>query len=83
MVIDVRATGNDGMLTLIVSDDGPGLPPSRGEQTGIGLPNTRHRLKRLYEDGASLVVENAVPRGVRVTITLPLRQGRGEDGECN
>jgi two-component system, LytTR family, sensor kinase len=81
--IDVTASGTDGTLTLIVSDDGPGLPPSRSEQTGIGIPNTRNRLKRLYDGHASLVIENAAPRGVRVTITLPLRRGPMEDGPCD
>jgi two-component system, LytTR family, sensor kinase len=73
VAIDVSAIGRDGTLTLIVADDGPGLPSTPGEQTGIGLRNTRNRLKRLYDEDASLVVENATPRGVRVTITLPIR----------
>ena len=73
VAIDVSAIGGDGTLTLIVADDGPGLPPTPSEQTGIGLRNTRNRLKRLYDQDASLVVENATPRGVRVTITLPIR----------
>ena len=48
VTIDVSATANDGPLSLVVSDDGPGLPPARAGETGIGLSNTRNRLARLY-----------------------------------
>ena len=82
VAIDVRAIGTDGRLTLVVADDGPGLPPTRSEPTGIGLRNTRNRLKRLYDEDAALVVENATPRGVRVTITLPIRTERPQEGPC-
>jgi LytS/YehU family sensor histidine kinase len=77
----VSAARRDGSLALIVSDDGPGLHPARLEQPGIGLANTRSRLKRLYGDGAGLVAENADPHGARVTIMLPLRTTR-EDAAC-
>ena len=81
VTIDVSATTRDGSLALIVLDDGPGLQPPRLEQPGIGLANTRSRLKRLYGDGASLVAESTVPHGARVTINLPLRMSR-EDSAC-
>ena len=81
VTIDVSATTRDGSLALIVSDDGPGLQPPRLEQPGIGLANTRSRLRRLYDDGARLVVESVVPHGARVTISLPLRMSR-EDSAC-
>ena len=82
MTIDVRATAVHPSLMLVVSDDGPGLPAPGSDQVGIGLTNTRNRLARLYGSDASLVVENAMPRGVRVTITLPLRMGLSEEGAC-
>jgi hypothetical protein len=61
---------------LVVSDDGPGLLSPRPGHSGIGLVNTTARLARLYGDGAHLIAEPAVAgnrRGVRVTITLPIR----------
>jgi len=79
--IDVSTSMRDGKLTLIVSDDGPGLPPPRGEPTGIGLANTRSRLERLYGGQAALAVENIAPHGARVTVTLPLRTTQ-EEGPC-
>jgi signal transduction histidine kinase len=78
VTIDVSAAEHNGSLALIVSDDGPGLQPTRLEPPGIGLANTRSRLGRLYGERAGLVAENTAPHGARVTITLPLRT-REED----
>ena len=72
---EARRSAN-GSLALVVSDDGPGPAARPALSAGIGLTNTRTRLARLYGDGARLVVENAAPRGVRVTITLPFRTSR-------
>jgi sensor histidine kinase YesM len=73
VTIEVGASSADGLLALIVSDDGPGLVSPRAGHSGIGLANTRARLTRLYGDHARLDVEQAGSRGVRVTITLPIR----------
>ena len=38
VTIDVKASATNGALTLVVSDNGPGLqPPARSAQSGIGL----------------------------------------------
>jgi len=61
-----------GALELKVEDDGPGLaPPGPNQARGIGLANTRDRLRQLYGDAARLSVENAPPGGVAATVTLP------------
>jgi two-component system, LytTR family, sensor kinase len=73
VTITVAATSANGCLALAVSDDGPGLPSAGAGPTGIGLANTRARLARLYGDRAGLVIEPTPARGVRVTITLPIR----------
>ena len=73
VTITVSASSTNGSLTLIVSDDGPGLLPPKPNHNGIGLTNTRNRLAHLYGNSAHLVVEQAADRGVRVTITLPIR----------
>jgi sensor histidine kinase YesM len=82
VTIDVSASTRDGVLVLTVSDDGPGMQPSRPEQAGIGLANTRGRLTRLYGEAASLAAEDTVPHGARVTITLPFRTTR-EEAACD
>ena len=83
VTIEVAASSNNGSLTLVVSDDGPGLLSGAAAHSGIGLANTRNRLARLYGDNASLTVEQATGRGVRVTITLPVRSVPPGGEQCN
>ncbi len=83
VTIEVAATGNNGSLTLVVSDNGPGLLSPTPGHTGIGLTNTRNRLTRLYGDSASLTVEQAATGGVQVTITLPIRNVPPGCEQCN
>ena len=56
-----------------VTDDGPGLDRTdASEGWGIGLANTRARLRQLYGDAASLTVQDTAP-GVTVRMALPRR----------
>jgi two-component system, LytTR family, sensor kinase len=73
VTVEVTATSSNGSLNLVVSDDGPGLVSPKPSRNGIGLTNIRNRLSRLYGDSAHLVIEPGTNRGVRVTVTLPLR----------
>jgi len=71
----VRASTIDGKVELRVQDDGPGLQASASyESRGIGLANTRARLRQLYGEYASLDVDNGDERGVVVTMTFPFRR---------
>ena len=60
-------------LRLAVVDDGPGLPPAMasGNGRGVGLRNTRERLKVLYGDPHSIEVADVSP-GLSVEMRLPL-----------
>lgn len=73
--IALRATRSDGMLRLSVEDNGPGAGESGQVREGIGLSNTRERLRRLYGDRAAMRLGaahgNGVPVGTRVEITIP------------
>lgn len=68
----VQARRNDGRLVLAVNDDGPGLP-SAPVPDGIGLTNSRERLRRLYGAEGTLDVEAGAGRGTSATLTIPLR----------
>lgn len=64
-------------LHLTLADDGPGVAVSTRE--GIGLGNTRARLRHLYGSQASVELTASEQRngnpGTRVDITLPFRAG--------
>jgi LytS/YehU family sensor histidine kinase len=71
VLIDIRASVSDDMLVLTVSDDGPGSDKPILNGKGIGLSNTRDRLKHLYSTRGCLQAENRLPHGVTVTVKLP------------
>ena len=83
VTIEVAAASSNGSLTLVVSDDGPGILSSHPVHSGIGLTNTKNRLARLYGDKATLVIGPAANRGVRVTITVPMRTVSPGGEPCN
>jgi two-component system, LytTR family, sensor kinase len=68
--IEIDARREAQTLVLVVRDDGPGLseiPP----RFGLGLTNTRERLRTMYGDKASLSVNASATRGTIATIRLP------------
>jgi two-component system, LytTR family, sensor kinase len=70
----IRLTARRVAETLVieVTDDGPGLVPAGPTQRrGIGLDNTRARLRQLYGDQAQLTIANGAPAGAVVRIVLP------------
>lgn len=69
--IEITARLANGQLTVGVADTGAGLRSESG--TGGGLANLRARLAALYGDAASLELEANVPRGIRATISVPMK----------
>ena len=71
--ISVSARRNEGKLYLSISDDGPGLAPTRPSQsgTGVGLKNTVERLREFYGSEQSFEMVNSEPQGLQVNITIP------------
>jgi two-component system, LytTR family, sensor kinase len=68
----IQASRIDGVVEVRVEDDGPGLSAnSPPEDKGIGLANTRARLRQLYGEDASLEIENGDDRGAVVTMRFP------------
>src|SRR5437867_3709357 len=69
------AVGN-GVPTLPVGDDRPGMPPpalERVYERGVGLRNLRDRLARLYGVGHLPEITSAPGTGTRVRLRLPIR----------
>ena len=78
--IDVRRDGN--MLRLRVRDDGPGLERHGDEGTreeGVGLSATAERLATRYGERGELKLEEEESGGVRVTVSIPLHWGEGDE----
>jgi LytS/YehU family sensor histidine kinase len=71
VLIEIRAQSEGDNLILTVSDDGPGSETSMTASKGIGLSNTRDRLKHLYGSHGILRAQNRSPHGVIVTVQLP------------
>lgn len=69
--LEIGARREGTLLTLWVRDDGPGLEPTSRE--GVGLTNTRERLRTLYGDEAELVLSGDAG-GTVATIRIPLRR---------
>lgn len=80
--IEIRASRDNGTLHLAVSDDGAGLSAvgaddnggdakSERLREGIGLSNTRQRLKQLYGDRQKLILRNGAAGGLEVGVEIP------------
>jgi LytS/YehU family sensor histidine kinase len=71
--VTIIAGIESGALRLAVQDDGPGLPAvaPAANGRGVGLRNTRDRLKVLYGNAHRIDVVDAAP-GLRVEMRLPL-----------
>jgi len=75
--VEVRAWRDNGKLRMMVQDDGPGLPQGwdLDEGAGIGISNTRERLRQLYGDRDQTFEISSEPgKGVRVELSIPFRE---------
>jgi sensor histidine kinase YesM len=77
-LIRIGASRVNDRLELRVQDDGPGFPVvDSSPDGGIGLSNTKERLRQLYGAEANLKIENAKQGGAVVTMTLPYHVAPG------
>lgn len=67
--IIVRVRVHNGRLRIEVSDTGLGI--TQTNSNGVGLKNVRERLRLLYGNESSFIVEENEPHGVRVIIEVP------------
>ncbi len=74
--IDIGARRNNGHLEITVSDDGIGVPFGDVEHMseGVGLSNTRRRLRHLYGDRHRFDLEAVATRGLKVNLSIPFKE---------
>jgi two-component system, LytTR family, sensor kinase len=68
--LEVRSRREGEVLLMEVEDNGVGLPPQLAE--GVGLTNTRARLRVCYGDAASLELSSRAEGGVLARLRLPV-----------
>jgi two-component system, LytTR family, sensor kinase len=56
--IALRMARDGDMVRVTIEDSGPGPPDGHGRRDGIGLRNTRERLRQLYGDRATLTLHH-------------------------
>jgi signal transduction histidine kinase len=71
VAITVRARRDGATLVLEIRDTGRGLAPTTHE--GIGLTNTRERLRELYGDASTFHLTDAGGSGAVATVRVPYR----------
>lgn len=71
--IEISARRSDTQLLMHVADDGPGIV-SPDTNRGIGLANTRERLREMYGTAATMEIGRPERGGFRVALTLPFRE---------
>jgi two-component system, LytTR family, sensor kinase len=68
--IRVNVRERSSGIQLVVADDGRGMPRGGVWREGVGLRNTRRRLRAMYGQEGTLQILDADP-GVMVIVTLP------------
>lgn len=69
--IEIRGRVDDDQLRLEVRDNGPGFPPVAQYREGLGLRNTRERLRQLYGGDHAFRLGNDPRGGAVVEIVFP------------
>jgi two-component system nitrogen regulation sensor histidine kinase NtrY len=80
IVVETAFDQPNGLVRLVVADDGPGIPPAEREKLFLPYYSTKRRgsglglaiVRRIIaEHGGSIDVGDNQPRGTRFTIELP------------
>ena len=77
--IDIETTRKNGHLEIKVQDNGLGIPFGDTDHLseGVGLSNTRRRLKHLYGEKHKFSITPTGGQGVVVGLEIPFRNYQG------
>jgi LytS/YehU family sensor histidine kinase len=70
--ITIAARRDEGRLLVTVADTGAGLAAQSRPGRGVGLASLRDRLSALFGARGRFTLEDALPRGARATIEIPV-----------
>ncbi len=70
--LDITVRRAAEILVLVVRDNGGGQPPGGFTREGIGLGNTRERLRELYGDRHTFTLANHPQGGLEIRLTIPV-----------
>jgi two-component system LytT family sensor kinase len=74
-LIRIHASRRGDRLVLSVVDNGPATSSDPNVLAeGIGIRNTRTRMRQLYGDSAELRLERGIRNGMVVTVIIPIRE---------
>ena len=80
--IEVYARRLDGKLYVEITDDGLGMNEQQNGN-GVGLINTRERLKHLYGGAHKFNLSSFPGRGVTIRISLPFKEAENKRDDTN
>jgi sensor histidine kinase YesM len=80
--VEVYARRLDGKLYLEITDDGLGMQ-EQPDSNGVGLVNTRERLKHLYGGAHTFNLSSFPGRGVTIRISLPFKEVENKTNDTN
>jgi two-component system, LytTR family, sensor kinase len=84
-LVEITARRQNGSLIVRVRDNGPGLSEdwTVGDGGfGIGIANTRARLRQLYGDAQTFDIRNSESGGAVVVLKIPFRAREDEEGDA-
>lgn len=82
--ISLNVEKNDNRLSITMCDNGPGLnetgekPIYDENSSGVGLANTKNRLKELYPSDHNIDIKNREEGGVKISIDIPFELKENE-----
>ncbi|HWY87211.1 MAG TPA: sensor histidine kinase [Gemmataceae bacterium] len=81
--VEVHACRQADALSLEVCDNGNGMTTAKPAREGVGLSNTRARLRELYGEAHRFELGTGPEGGLRVGLTIPYRTANESNENSN
>jgi len=84
--IEIIARVDDDVLEIVLRDNGPGslnYRPERTDGQGVGLANTRERLRVLYGERQHFEISRLQPQGTEVRLQFPFEPATEADADAH